>query len=108
MGWAQLIPRKSYRVVSATKLSDYAIIGLFVIAVFVVLQIAQNVFAPLLTAIVIGVFLGPAADKAEALGVPKYATALLAIFGFLACVIVLGLVLAGPISAYYSAHHPIR
>jgi len=100
MGWAQLIPRKSHRVVSATKLSDYAVIGLFVIAVFVVLQIAQNVFAPLLTAIVIGVFLGPAADKAEALGVPKYATALLVIFGFLACVIGLGLVLAGPISQF--------
>lgn len=84
--------------VSASKLSDYALIGLFVIAAFVVLQVAQNVFAPLLTAVVIGVFLGPLADRAEALNIPKFATALLVILIFLSIVIGIGLVLAGPIS----------
>jgi len=83
---------------SSAKLRDYAVIGLFVIAAFVVLQIAQNVFAPLLTAVVIGVFLGPAADKAESWGIPKFATALLVILFFLSIVVGLGLLLAGPIS----------
>lgn len=81
-----------------SKLSEIAVIGLFVIAAFMVLQVAQNVFAPLLTAVVIGVFLGPLADRAEALGIPKSATAVLVILCFLAIVVGLGLVLAGPIS----------
>ena len=84
--------------VNVSRLTDFAIIGLFVIAVFTVLHIAQNVFAPVLTAIVIGVFLGSFSDKAEALGVPRAAVALLVIISFVIFVAAIGLLLSGPVS----------
>lgn len=84
--------------VNSSRLASHATIGLFIIAAFAVLDMAQNVFAPILTAVVIGVFLGPPSDKAEALGVPRLIVALLVVIFFIAFAVAIGLLLSGPVS----------
>ena len=74
-----------------------SVIGLFLIGVFVALSLAQNVFAPVLTAIVVGFLLGPLADKAEKWRIPPFVIALVTVSSFMLAVAGLSLLLAAPI-----------
>lgn len=66
---------------------------LAVIATFVVLDAAENIFAPLLLAIVIGVVLSPMSDFCERLGVPRIIAAVLSMAVGLSFIVVVGLLL---------------
>ena len=66
---------------------------LAVIATFVVLDAAENIFAPLMLAIVIGVVLSPLSDFCERMGVPRIVAALISMAVGLSLIVVIGLLL---------------
>lgn len=66
---------------------------LAVISVFVVLDLAENLFAPLLLAFVIGVVLSPLSDFCERLGVPRIVAAVISMAVGLSLIAVVGLLL---------------
>ena len=75
-----------------------AIIGIFLILGFAALQIAQNVFAPLVTAIVFGVVLSPLANAARARGFHELTVASLVLLGGLGIIGLLVFVLWTPVA----------
>ncbi|MEO1406543.1 MAG: AI-2E family transporter, partial [Pseudomonadota bacterium] len=75
-----------------------AIVILAIISGFGALSIAQNVFAPTLTAIVIGVVFSPLANVAERLGAPRVVIAV--------AVLAIGLLFIG--TAYVLLEGPVR
>lgn len=66
---------------------------LAVISTFVVLDLAQSVFAPLLLAIVIGVVLSPLSDGLERAGAPRILAAVVSMAVGLSVIVVVGLLL---------------
>lgn len=56
--------------------TEWAVIGTFLILAGVVLDLAKPVLVPTISAIVIGIMLGPLATRAERRGVPDWLTAL--------------------------------
>ena len=66
---------------------------LAVIATFVALRAAENVFAPLLLAFVVGVVLSPLSDWLERLGAPRILAAVVSMALGLSAIVLLGLLL---------------
>ncbi|HBM60080.1 MAG TPA: AI-2E family transporter, partial [Citreicella sp.] len=56
-----------------------SMVALATVAVLVGLKLAENIFAPLLLAIITGVIFAPLADRVERLGLPRGVTATLLI-----------------------------
>ena len=78
----------------------YALVGLFLLAVFYTLRLAQELFLPIVLAILLDFLLSPLVRALRKLGLPEPAGAGLIMLGLLAVVGYGGYRLAGPTSEY--------
>ncbi|MUZ71243.1 AI-2E family transporter [Agrobacterium vitis] len=75
----------------------WAVIGLFLIVAIAALHYAGTILMPLTLAVVVGLILGLAADRLEALGVPPMLSAVLLTTALFALVTIIANTLAGPL-----------
>ncbi|MBB4007226.1 AI-2E family transporter [Allorhizobium taibaishanense] len=75
----------------------WAVIGLFLIVAIAALHYAGTILMPLALAVVVGLILGLAADRLEALGVPPMLSAIVLTTALAALVTIIGNTLAGPL-----------
>ena len=78
---------------TADRVVRACLVILAVFTVFVALRLAQNVFAPLLLGLVIGVVLAPVSDMLHRLGLPRVGSTVLTIAVGLSAIAVIGLLL---------------
>jgi predicted PurR-regulated permease PerM len=86
--------------VSAWDIQSAALIGIFSLLLFWVLYFARDILVPITFAFVLNLLLQPAARSLDRLSIPKPVAALLTLFIFLGLLLLLGVSLAGPLSAW--------